>query len=126
MKSLINEINHNFIFGGFRSNLCLPFETIISKSRDFYIYAICIFIFIIFAASGCTKSLDPIDENQYGSTGYSDAFLKTGWSINEPLMPSGNSTTDTRNLQDALQDERFDIGGTLFLGPGTFLIHARA
>ena len=39
------------------------------------------------------------------------------------LMPTGNSTQDTANLQAAIHDSRLDVGGTLYLGPGTFLVH---
>jgi hypothetical protein len=46
-----------------------------------------------------------------------------GWSPNDPLMPTGNSTTDTENLQAALHDSRLDAGGTLYLGPGVFKVH---
>lgn len=47
-----------------------------------------------------------------------------GWSPTDPLMPTGDSTTDTANLQAAIHDSRMDAGGTLYLGPGTFLVHA--
>ncbi|MDH3804887.1 MAG: hypothetical protein OEU90_05350, partial [Gammaproteobacteria bacterium] len=47
-----------------------------------------------------------------------------GWSPNDPLMPTGNSTQDTANLQNAIHDARLDAGGTLYLGPGVFLVHA--
>jgi hypothetical protein len=39
-------------------------------------------------------------------------------------MPTGDSTQDTANLQAAIHDYRLDSGGTLYLGPGTFLVHA--
>jgi hypothetical protein len=55
-------------------------------------------------------------------------FLSTsvwaaGWTPNDPLMPTGDSTTDTANLQAALHDSRLDTGGTLYLGQGIFRIH---
>lgn len=46
------------------------------------------------------------------------------WSVNTPLMPTGNSTQDTENLQQALHHSNLDDGGTLYLGPGTFLVHS--
>jgi parallel beta-helix repeat protein len=46
-----------------------------------------------------------------------------GWTPSDPLMPTGDSTLDTANLQAALHDSRLDSGGTLYLGPGTFEIH---
>ena len=46
-----------------------------------------------------------------------------GGTPSDPLMPTGDSTLDTANLQAALHDSRLDSGGTLYLGPGTFMIH---
>jgi len=45
------------------------------------------------------------------------------WSPDDPLMPTGDSTTDTENLRLALHDSRLDNGGTLYLGQGTFYVH---
>lgn len=50
--------------------------------------------------------------------------ITSGWSADEPLMPTGDSTQDTANLQAAIHDDRLDVGGTMYLGPGTFLVHA--
>ena len=47
----------------------------------------------------------------------------SGWTLDDPLMPTGDSTLDTANLQDELHDSRLDAGGTLYLGPGIFKIH---
>ena len=46
------------------------------------------------------------------------------FSAMSPLMPTGDSTQDTENLQAAIHDSSLDSGGTLYLGPGTFLVHA--
>jgi len=51
------------------------------------------------------------------------AASAAGWTPSDPLMPTGDSTLDTENLQAALLDSRLDTGGTLYLGPGTFMIH---
>ncbi len=51
------------------------------------------------------------------------ASMAPGWSPDDPLMPTGDSTTDTAALQAALHDPALDNGGTLYLGPGTFMIH---
>jgi hypothetical protein len=53
----------------------------------------------------------------------STSVLATGWAPDDPLMPTGDSTQDTSNVQAALHDSRLDAGGTLYLGPGTFKIH---
>ena len=37
-----------------------------------------------------------------------------------PLLPTGNSTQDTENLQAAIHSSILDSGGTLYLGEGTF------
>ena len=50
-------------------------------------------------------------------------FSITGFDPDDPLMPTGNSTTDTENLQAAFEDPLLDAGGTLYLGPGVFNIH---
>lgn len=53
----------------------------------------------------------------------STSVWAAGWTPDDPLMPTGDSTQDTENLQTALHGSRLDSGGTLYLGSGTFRIH---
>jgi len=48
----------------------------------------------------------------------------TAWSPDDPLMPTGDCTQDTENLQEAIHHANMSNGGTLYLGPGTFLVCA--
>jgi len=54
----------------------------------------------------------------------STSVWATGWSPEDPLMPTGDSTQDTENLQAKLHDSKLGKGETLYLGPGTFMIHS--
>ena len=61
----------------------------------------------------CTVLLVIISANAWAS----------GWTPDDPLMPTGDSTQDTKNLQQRLHDSRLNVGSTLYLGEGTFRIH---
>lgn len=81
-----------------------------------------LFAIICLVILGCREASNPLivtDEEKLENT----SLMKTGFDPNDPLMPTGNSTEDTENLQAALHDPILDAGGTLFLGPGTFRIH---
>ena len=72
--------------------------------------------------TGCQQDEGIIDSSLNSTV--EDSYNKNFNSSKDPLLPTGNSTLDTENLQAAINDSNLDDGGTLFLGPGTFLVHA--
>lgn len=82
---------------------------------------------VFLLVSGCSDSINTLNSS---GANESSSFAKpsnTGpymWSPDNPLMPTGNSTQDTENLQNAILDPQMNAGGTLYLGPGTFYVHS--
>lgn len=76
----------------------------------------------ILVLTGCQQDDEIIDPTL--ETAIEKTQNKHFNSIKDRLMPTGSSVLDTENLQTAMQDSKFDDGGTLYLGPGTFLVHA--
>ncbi len=77
---------------------------------------ICSLLLLIFLAFSCTKE-DPITLDNFNTN-----LSKKNKSAKDLLMPTGNSTTDTENLQTAINT--LGHGETLYLGQGTFMVHS--
>jgi len=85
------------------------------KTSNLFI-KVCSFLLLIFLAFSCTKE-DPIALDNFNSNS-----SKKSNSNKDPLMPTGDSTIDTENLQTAINT--LGSGETLYLGQGTFMVHA--
>ena len=73
----------------------------------------CSLLLLFLLAFSCTKE-DPMTLDSFSTD-----LNKTA---KDQLIPTGNSTQDTENLQAAINN--LEAGGAIYLGPGTFLVHA--
>jgi hypothetical protein len=91
----------------------LIFKSIIMKPLIYFIKMYS-FLLLLFFTFGCNSEDSVILDNVNDNLENNDS--------KDLLMPTGNSTQDTENLQAAINNLK--SGETIYLGEGTFLIHA--
>ncbi len=112
-------------------NLFLPYLRLgIRRKGTGLVYITSMLVIVCLVIGGCGESSNTVDSSNRNlsetaaknpSSGGASA---TAWSPDDPLMPTGDCIQDTENLQLALHHSNMDNGGTLYLGPGTFMVCA--
>jgi len=73
---------------------------------------------------GCEESGNTLDAPGPASLGKAALSKVAPMDPTVVLMPTGDATQDTENLQAAILDPSMNSGGLLYLGPGTFYVHS--